>query len=100
MTENDHSVAFSSSHSTNTRTFTSYVIDLHIISNSMAGLIAIIVSLIEDCSKQGIIINLNKSKILLSKEQEKQQAELLNNHAILKCFEQHNTSVEALPFQN
>jgi hypothetical protein len=70
-----------------------FVDDLHIISNSMAGLIAIIVSLIEDCSKQGIIINLNKSKILLSKEQEKQQAELLNNHAILKCFEQHNTGI-------
>ncbi len=44
-----------------------FVDDLHIISNSMAGLIAIIVSLIEDCSKQGIIINLNKSKILLKK---------------------------------
>ena len=68
-----------------------FVDDLHIISNSIEGLIAIIESLIEDCSKQGIIINLDKSKILLSKEQETQNEELLNNHPILKLFEKHNT---------
>jgi hypothetical protein len=62
--------------------------------------LAIIESLIEDCSKQGIIINLNKSKILLSKEQETQQAELLNNHAILKCFEQHNAGIYLRPISN
>ena len=70
-----------------------FVDDLHIISNSIEGLIAIIESLIEDCSKQGIIINLDKSKILLSKEQETQNEELLNNHPILKLFEKHNTGV-------
>ena len=70
-----------------------FVDDLHIISNSIDGLIAIIESLTEDCSKQGIIINLDKSKILLSKEQETQNEELLNNHPILKLFEKHNTGV-------
>ena len=70
-----------------------FVDDLHIITNSIEGLIAIIESLITDCSKQGIIINLDKSKILLTKEQEIQNEEALNNHPILKLFEKLYTGV-------
>ncbi len=35
----------------------------------------------------------HKPKILLSKEQETQNSELLTNHPLLKCFEIHNTGV-------
>ena len=70
-----------------------FVDDLHIISNSMSGLLAIIEAIIEECSKQGIIINLNKSKILLNESQATQNADLLKNHEILKCFEIQNTGI-------
>jgi hypothetical protein len=70
-----------------------FVDDLHIISNSMSGLLAIIEAIIEECSKQGIIINLNKSKLLLNESQATQNADLLKTHEILNCFEIQNTGI-------
>jgi hypothetical protein len=68
-----------------------FVDDLHIISNSMEGLITIIESILTDCSNEGIIINLKKSKLILSKTQESENTEFVSNHPILQKFEIHQT---------
>ena len=57
----------------------------------MEGLITIIESILNDCSNEGIIINLSKSKLILSKTQESENTEFLSTHPILKKFEIHQT---------
>ena len=70
-----------------------FVDDLRIISNSMEGLLAIIKSIIKDCSTEGIIINLKKSKLILSEQQAAQNKTFLSEHPILKEFEIHQTGI-------
>ncbi len=69
-----------------------FVDELHII--SLQGLIAIIESIITDCSKEGILINLSKSKLILSRSQALQNAEFLPSHPILNYFREiHQTGI-------